>query len=100
MFRADLEKGEIKGVFEGLGGGLVAKSSLILVTPWTVARQAPLSMRFSRQDYWSGLPFPSPGDLPDPGNDLCLLHCRQILSQLSYKGEARSYSKEFSYIEE
>ena len=37
------------------------------VTPWPVARQAPLSMEFSRQDYWSGLPFPSPGDLPDPG---------------------------------
>ena len=34
-------------------------------TPWTVARQAPLSMRFSRQEYWSGLPFPSPGNLPD-----------------------------------
>ena len=37
------------------------------MTPWTVARQAPLSMEFSRQEYWSGLPFPSPGDLPDPG---------------------------------
>ena len=37
------------------------------VTLWTVARQAPLSMEFSRQDSWSGLPFPSPGDLPDPG---------------------------------
>ena len=36
-------------------------------TPWTVAYQAPLSMEFSRQEYWSGLPFPSPGDLPDPG---------------------------------
>ena len=35
--------------------------------PWTVACQAPLSMRFSRQEYRSGLPFPSPGDLPDPG---------------------------------
>ena len=35
--------------------------------PWTVARQIPLSMGFSRQEYWSGLPFPSPGDLPDPG---------------------------------
>ena len=34
---------------------------------WTVACQAPLSMRFPRQEYWSGLPFPSPGDLPDPG---------------------------------
>ena len=37
------------------------------VTPWTVARQAPLSMGFSRPEHWSGLPFPSPGDLPDPG---------------------------------
>ena len=37
------------------------------VTPWTVAHQAPLSMGFSGQEYWSGLLFPSPGDLPDPG---------------------------------
>ena len=35
--------------------------------PWTVAHQAPPSMAFSRQEYWSGLPFPSPEDLPDPG---------------------------------
>ena len=34
---------------------------------WTVARQAPLSMEFFSQEYWSGLPFPTPGDLPDPG---------------------------------
>ena len=39
---------------------------LLFVTPWTVAYQAPPSMEFSRQEYWSGLPFPSPGDLPDP----------------------------------
>ena len=38
----------------------------LFATPWTVARQAPLSMGFSRQEYWSGLPCP-PGDLPDPG---------------------------------
>ena len=37
------------------------------MTPWTVARQAPLSMGFPRQEYWSGYPFPSPGDLPNPG---------------------------------
>ena len=56
-----------------------------LATPWTVAHQAPLSMRFSRQGYWSGLPFPSPGDLP-PGfifptqeSNPGFLHCRQIL---------------------
>ena len=39
----------------------------LFVTPWTVVYQAPLSMGFSRQYYWSGLPFLSPGDLPDPG---------------------------------
>ena len=39
----------------------------LFATPWTVALQAPLSMEFSTQEYWSGLPFPSPGDLPDPG---------------------------------
>ena len=51
----------------GLVFGLVAKSCPTLVTPRTVACQAPLSMGFSRQEYWSGLPFPSPGDLPNPG---------------------------------
>ena len=49
------------------GGGLVTKSCLTLVTPWTVACQALLSMGFFRQKYWSALPFPYPGDLPDPG---------------------------------
>ena len=39
----------------------------LFATPWTVAYQGPLSMGFSRQEYWRGLPFPSPGDLPDPG---------------------------------
>ena len=55
-------------------GGLVAKSfsnhlvaKPTLATPWTIACQVPLSKGFSRQEYWSGLPFPSPGDLLDPG---------------------------------
>ena len=39
----------------------------LFVTPWTVVHQPPPSMEFSRQESWSGLPFPSPGDLPDPG---------------------------------
>ena len=42
----------------------------LFAAPWTVAHQAPLSMGFSRQEYWSGLPFPSPEDLPDPGIEL------------------------------
>ena len=42
-------------------------------TPWTIARQSPLSMGFSRQEYWSGLPRPPPGDLPDPGVELTSL---------------------------
>ena len=52
---------------QAFGGGLVAKSCPTLATPWTVACQAPPSIGFSRQEYWSGLPFPSPGDLPNPG---------------------------------
>ena len=48
------------------GGGLVTKFCLTLATLWTVDCQAPLSMGFSRQEYWSWLPFPSPKDLPDP----------------------------------
>ena len=46
---------------------LVTKLCLALATPWTVACQAPLSMGFPTQEYWNGLPFPSPEDLPDPG---------------------------------
>ena len=48
----------------------------LFAIPWTVACQAPLSIEFSRKECWSGLPFPSLGDLPDPGN-LGVLHCRQ-----------------------
>ena len=58
---------------------LVAKSCLTLETPWTIACWAPLSMGFPRLEYWSGLPLPSPGDLPDPGIKPSLLHCRQSL---------------------
>ena len=42
----------------------------LFATPWTAAHQAPPSMGFSKQEYWSGLPFPSPGDLPNPGIEL------------------------------
>ena len=54
---------------------------LVFATLWAVAHQAPLSMGFSRQEHWSGLPCPPPDDLPDPGIEPAsgLLHCRQIL---------------------
>ena len=51
----------------GDGGSLVTHSCLTRATPWTVALQAPMSMGFSRQEYYSGMPFPSPGDLLNPG---------------------------------
>ena len=54
-------------VFSGCS---TVKSCLTLTIPWTVAHRAPLSMGFPRQEYWSGLPFPSPGDLPNPGTEL------------------------------
>ena len=60
-------------------GGMLSHFSYVwlIVTIWTIAQQAPLSMEFSKQEYWSGLPFPTPGHLPDPGiklTSLCLLH--------------------------
>ena len=57
----------------------------LFATPWTAAHQVPVSMGFSRQEYWSGLPFSSPGELPDPGIELGLPHCRQILYHLSHR---------------
>ena len=66
-------------------------------TPWTVAYQAPLSMEFSGQEYWRGLPCPPPGDLPIQGLNLCLLrllHCRQILYYLIHQGsQKKGYGK-------
>ena len=67
---------------EGISHSVASNS----VTPETVARQAPLSLGFSRQEYWSGLPLPFPGDLSDPGIEL---HCRQTLYHLSHQGSLR-----------
>ena len=58
----------------------------VFVAPWTVAHQAPLSVEFSRQEHWSGVPFPSPGDLPHSGWNLGLPHCRQAFYQLLHQG--------------
>ena len=58
----------VKSLFGG-GGGVVAKSCLTLATPWTVAYQAPLSMGFSRQEYWSGLPYLPPWNRSHPGSE-------------------------------
>ena len=61
----------------------------LFATPWTVAHQAPLSVGFSRLEYWSGLPCPPLGDLPDPGIELASLvslHWKRILYPLSHLG--------------
>ena len=58
----------------------------LFATPWTVAHQTPWSKGFSRHEYWSGLPFPSPGDFPTQGSNSGLLHCRQTLYHPSYQG--------------
>ena len=65
----------------------VTQLCVTLCNPWTVACQAPLSMEFSRPKYWSGLPFLSPGDLPDTGIKPKSPACRQILYQLSQPGK-------------
>ena len=58
----------------------------LFVTPWTVARQAPLFMGFSRQEYWNEEPFPSPGDLTDAGIEPRSPTLQQILYSLSHQG--------------
>ena len=70
------------------GGGLVTKSCLTLATLLTVACQAPLSVGFFRQEYWSGLSFPSPGDLPNPGIEPSSPALQADFYQLSYKGSS------------
>ena len=65
--------------------GLVSKSCPTLETPWNIACQAPLSMEFSRQEYWSGLPFLLQGIFLTQESNPRLLRCRQILYQLSYE---------------
>ena len=66
-----MDRGAWRAMGQGVAKELMKVKSLsrvqLLATPWTVASQAPLSMGFSRQEYWSGLPSPAPGDLPDPG---------------------------------
>ena len=63
----------------------------LFATPWTIAFQAPLSMEFSRQEYWSELPCPPPGDLPNPGVEPRSLALRVILYYLSHQGNPRIY---------
>ena len=53
----------------GMGVCVSVTQSCLTATPWTLALQAPLSLGFSRQEYWRGLPFSSPGDLPHPGTE-------------------------------
>ena len=61
-------------------------------TQWTVTLQAPLNMEFSRQEYWSGLPFPSPGDLPDPGAEPASLKSHALAGELFIAAAAAATS--------
>ena len=58
-----------------------------------------MSMGFSRQEYWSGLPFPSPGDLPNPEIELGLLHCRQTIYCLSHQGSPMGTGETLNVVE-
>ena len=68
----------------------VTQSRLTFVSPWSAACQALLSTGFTRQEYWSGLSCPPPGDLPNPGIKPRSPHCRQILYHLSHLGDERT----------
>ena len=77
----------------------------LFVTPWTITQQVPLSMEFSRQKYWSRLPFPSPGDLPNPGLHLLwlllgrqiLYHCIQIPLSMGFSRQEYQNGLSFPY---
>ena len=70
----------------------------LFVTPWTIAHQIPLSMGFPRQEYWSGLPFPSPGDLPDPGVKLASPALQADSLPLSHLGSPHTCFKYVFFI--
>ena len=69
-----------------MGVQLLNTYMCLTVTPWAVAHQAPLCVGFSRQEYWSGLPFPSPGDLPDPGIEPISLAFPALAGRFFYLG--------------
>ena len=72
--------------------------SWLFVAPWNVAYQAPPSMRFSRQEYWSGLPFPSPGGLPNPGIEPVSPALKMSSLLLSHQGSRGKYNPNNSII--
>ena len=75
------------------GGGEVAKLYPTLATLWTVTCQAHLSMGFSRQEYWRGLPFPSLGVFLTQGLNTGLLNCRQIFYHLSHLQRSHNFDR-------
>ena len=83
------------------GAGLVAKSCPTLATPRTVACQAPLSIGFSGQEHWSGLPLPSSGDLPDPGIEprYPALQTDSLPNELQGKPRSRGWSVKSSILQ-
>ena len=88
-----LQKMGIEGTYINILKGLYDKVKVKLLShvqlfeiPWSVAYQVSPSMGFSRQEYWIGLLFPSPRDLPNPGIEPGLLHCRQTLYPLRHQG--------------
>ena len=74
---------------------LVAQLCPTFGDPMDCTSQDPLSMGFSREEYWSGLPWPPPGDLPNPGVEQHLPHCRQILHPLSSQGSPQFRAGQF-----
>ena len=93
-FNQRLGSKDLKGAMRACVGASHFSRVLLFVTPWTVAHQASLFMGFSRQEYWSGLPCPPPGDLPDPGTEfvsLCLLQWQVDSLPLAPPGKPHLY---------
>ena len=88
---ADVKMGSFRVL---VGYGLITESyPTLFATLWTVARPAPLSMGLPSQEYWSGLPFPPPGDLPTQGSYPCLLHWQEDSLLLSHLGRLKPFQR-------
>ena len=69
------------------------------MTPWTIVLQAPLSMGFPRQEYWSGLPFPTPGDLPDPEIEPAFLESHALAGGFFINGSPQKPRSDVCHME-
>ena len=97
----DMDKKILNFIWNGRGGGACVVSCVrLFAILWTVDSQAPLSMEFSRQEYWSRLPFPTPRDLPDPGIEPTSFTSPVFVGRFFTTAPLRNSKSQFNLVEE